>query len=82
MNSKILELYNKSCVELIDTHDFNGGTTVSKQFDAELFANLIIKECMKHVEWVGLANTAHSYPIQTANAINLRIKKKFGIENE
>jgi len=41
---------------------------------------LIIKECMACSTWVGKMNTNSSEPIQTAHAINQRIKQHFGVE--
>ena len=44
------------------------------------FAELIVKECMACSTWVGKMNTNSSEPIQTAHAINQRIKQHFGVE--
>jgi hypothetical protein len=44
------------------------------------FAELIVKECMACSTWVGMMNTNSSEPIQTAHAINQRIKQHFGVE--
>jgi hypothetical protein len=44
------------------------------------FAELIVKECMACSTWVGKMNTDSSEPIQTAHAINQRIKQHFGVE--
>jgi hypothetical protein len=46
----------------------------------EKFAELIIRECMACSTWVGKMNTNSSEPIQTAHAINQRIKQHFGVE--
>jgi hypothetical protein len=44
------------------------------------FAELIVRECMACSTWVGKMNTNSSEPIQTAHAINQRIKQHFGVE--
>lgn len=49
-------------------------------FNATKFAELIVKECMACSTWVGKMNTNSSEPIQTAHAINQRIKQHFGVE--
>ena len=49
-------------------------------FNATKFAELIVKECMACSTWVGKMNTNSSEPIQTAHAINQRIKQQFGVE--
>jgi|APFre7841882793_1041355.scaffolds.fasta_scaffold04407_2 hypothetical protein len=46
----------------------------------EKFAELIIKECMGCATWVGKVNENPVEPIHTAHAVNLRIKKHFGVE--
>jgi hypothetical protein len=46
----------------------------------EKFAELIVEECMACSTWVGKMNTNSSEPIQTAHAINQRIKQQFGVE--
>ena len=48
--------------------------------DIEKFAELIVRECMACSTWVGKMNTNSGEPIQTAHAINQRIKKHFGVE--
>ena len=49
-------------------------------FDSKKFAELIVQECMACSTWVGKMNTNSSEPIQTAHAINQRIKQHFGVE--
>jgi hypothetical protein len=44
------------------------------------FAELIVRECMKCSTWVGTVNKNPIEPINTAHAINKRIKKHFGVE--
>jgi hypothetical protein len=46
----------------------------------EKFAELIVRECMACSTWVGKMNTNSSEPMQTAHAINQRIKQQFGVE--
>jgi hypothetical protein len=46
----------------------------------DLFAELIVKECMACSTWVGKMNTNSVEPIHTAHAINQRIKQHFGVE--
>ena len=59
----------------------NGGLgTEIELFDKEKFAELIVRECMACSTWVGKMNTNSSEPIQTAHAINQRIKQQFGVE--
>jgi hypothetical protein len=45
----------------------------------EKFAELIVRECMACSTWVGKMNTNSCEPIQTAHAINQRIKQHFGV---
>ena len=77
MNERIRELINESTC-------FKEGETEGKYdievFDKEKFAELIVKKCMACSTWVGKMNTNSSEPIQTAHAINQRIKKQFGVE--
>jgi hypothetical protein len=46
----------------------------------DLFAELIVRECMACSTWVGKMNTNLVEPVHTAHAINQRIKQQFGIE--
>ncbi len=46
---------------------------------AEKFAELIVRECMACSTWVGKNNTNTVEPMHTAQAINQRIKKHFGV---
>jgi hypothetical protein len=48
--------------------------------ECKKFAELIVRECMACSTWVGKMNTNSSEPIQTAHAINQRIKQQFGVE--
>ena len=66
--------------EQATTYHSGGLGTEIELFDKEKFAELIVKECMACSTWVGKMNTNSSEPIQTAHAINQRIKKQFGVE--
>jgi hypothetical protein len=44
------------------------------------FAELIVQECMACSTWVGRVNKTAIEPIHTAQAINQRIEKHFGVE--
>jgi hypothetical protein len=46
----------------------------------DLFAELIVRECMACSTWVSKMNTNLVEPVHTAHAINQRIKKQFGVE--
>jgi hypothetical protein len=46
----------------------------------DLFAELIVRECMACSTWVGKINTNTVEPVHTAHAINQRIKQQFGVE--
>jgi hypothetical protein len=47
---------------------------------SEVFAELIVQECMACSTWVGKNNTNSVEPVHTAHAINQRIKQQFGVE--
>jgi hypothetical protein len=47
---------------------------------SEVFAELIVQECMACSTWVGKMNTNSVEPVHTAHAINQRIKQHFGVE--
>ncbi len=47
---------------------------------SEVFAELIVQECMACSTWVGKMNTNSVQPVHTAHAINQRIKQHFGVE--
>ena len=51
----------------------------TEHFDEAKFAELLIQQCMACSTWVGKMNTNSSEPIQTAHAINQRIKQHFGV---
>ena len=79
MNERIRELAEQatSIVEMVSSY---GYTSSYANFDREKFAELIVQECMACSTWVGKMNTNSCEPIQTAQAINQRIKKHFGVE--
>ena len=80
MNERIRELAEQSYKEVIETNDYNGSAYTVREFDKDKFAELIVQECMACSTWVGKMNTNSSEPIQTAHAINQRIKQHFGVE--
>lgn len=50
------------------------------QVFSEKFTELIVRECMECAVWVGKMNTDSVPPANTAHAINIRMKKHFGVE--
>ena len=72
MNERI-EALIKRCTDF----EYSSGTNY---LDKELFAELIVKECMDCAVWVGKMNTSEVLPANTAHAINIRIAKHFGIK--
>jgi len=46
----------------------------------EKFAKLIMQDCMDCAKWVGNINDKPIDPADTAHAISLRIKNRFGIK--
>ena len=76
MNERIKEL-EKQCWN----HRVNGVLVDGHlHFDAQKFAELIVQECMACSTWIGKVNTNSVEPVHTAQAINQRIKKHFGVE--
>ena len=71
MNERIKELKQQAGID--DNPDQEG---------LDLFAELIVRECMACSTWVGKVNenVKEPGPIHTAHAINQRIKKHFGVE--
>ena len=71
MNKRIRELKQQAGID--DNPDQEG---------LDLFAELIVRECMACSTWVGKVNenVKEPGPIHTAHAINQRIKKHFGVE--
>ena len=70
MNEQIRKLLDKATYDVLGV----------KQVDQKQFAELIVRECMACSTWVGKVNTNSCEPIHTAEAINQRIKKHFGVE--
>ena len=62
----------------------DGGYTPVYHTNLEKFAELIVRECMACSTWVGKVNenVKEPGPIHTAHAINQRIKKHFGVEDD
>ena len=79
MNERIREL-----AEQATTYHNGGLGTEIELFDKEKFAELIVRECMACSTWVGKVNenVKEPGPIHTAHAINQRIKKHFGVEDD
>ena len=79
MNERIREL-----AEQATTYHNGGLGTEIELFDKEKFAELIVRECMACSTWVGKVNdkVKEPSPIHTAHAINQRIKKHFGVEDD
>ena len=75
MNERI-----KTLAKVAGYDEINKAAMKLTGFDPEKFAELIVKECMACSTWVGKMNTNSCEPIQTAHAINQRIKKQFGVE--
>lgn len=69
MNERLKELKQQAGI------DFN-----PDQEGLDLFAELIIQECIDCAEWVGRMNTTAVEPVNTAHAIVKRIEKHFGVE--
>ena len=79
MNERIKQL-----AEQATTYHNGGLGTEIELFDKEKFAELIVRECMACSTWVGKVNenVKEPGPIHTAHAINQRIKKHFGVEDD
>ena len=84
MNERIKQLAEQAgLVKILDEHasEYGNGMFENTPYpELEKFAELIVKECMACSTWVGKMNTNSSEPIQTAHAINQRIKQQFGVE--
>ena len=85
MNDKIKQLakqaeqyVNNAMDERANNKDFTF-VDIDEMYNTK-FAKLIVRECMACSTWVGKMNTNSSEPIQTAHAINQRIKQQFGVE--
>ena len=81
MNNRIQELLNQSLDRAVpetwSTLSYEQMTKLS-----QVFAQLIVRECMACSTWVGKNNTNTNTiePMHTAHAINQRITKHFGVE--
>ena len=84
MNERIKQLAEQAgLVKILDEHasEYGNGMFENTPYpELEKFAELIVKECMACSTWVGKMNTNSSETIQTAHAINQRIKQQFGVE--
>ena len=78
MNERIRELAKQA--GMLDFSQVSGGRYKVTEVDIEEFAQLIVQECMDCATWVGTVNKNPIEPINTAYAINKRIKKYFGVE--
>jgi hypothetical protein len=76
LNERIKELAEQATTYIKPTENSGEGWI----FDKEKFAELIIRKCMACSIWVGKMNTNTVEPMQTAQAINQRIKQQFGVE--
>ena len=84
MNERIKQLYDQ-CWFAIDTagyqKDFLIDDSMGYFFDAEKFAELIIRECMSCSQFVGITNDRIGLgpmPIRYTSMVNDQIKKHFG----
>jgi hypothetical protein len=80
MNERIKELAKQAGFHIELNWDHTDWHSAGHSPLFEKFAELIIRECMACSTWVGKMNTNSSEPIQTAHAINQRIKQHFGVE--
>ena len=76
MNERIQKLKNQCWVE----KHWDNGMWIEKHIDLELFAELIVKECVAKTMEVGEQNDEPIEPIWVANCIAHRIFKHFGVE--
>ncbi|NDB59697.1 hypothetical protein EB001_14815 [bacterium] len=83
MNERIKELYEQAHIEHRQEYSSPTMKTVSvtRQFDPELFAELIIKECSKVIVNGGYRNPAFGEKhTLTPPEIDTMIKEHFGVE--
>jgi len=79
MNEHIKKLFDRALDQAVpETWTTLSHEQITKL--SEVFAELIVQECMACSTWVGKMNTNSIEPIHTAHAINQRIKKQFGVE--
>ncbi len=81
MNERIKDLAEQAAEYAAENAagDWEVGPDYQDVFNKK-FAELIVKECMSCATWVGKVNKNPVEPIHTAHAVNLRIKKHFGVE--
>jgi len=81
MNERIRELADQAGIALwgdaVYMYDPKGTLDSTVM---EKFAMLIVQDCMDCATWVGTVNKNPIDPINTARAINKRIKKYFGVK--
>jgi hypothetical protein len=79
MNEHIKKLFDRALDQAVpETWTTLSHEQITKL--SEVFAELIVQECMACSTWVGKMNTNSVEPIHTAHAINQRIKQHFGLE--
>lgn len=76
MNERIKDAWEKAA------QPHSGDSWADQTAFLEKFAELIVQECMDCSTWVGKVNKNVVEPMHTAQAINQRIRKHFGIEKE
>ena len=81
MNERIEALKKLATKEVWGNNPYNGSPEFDGyELDADMFAELIVQECMACSTWVGKVNMNAIEPVHTAHAINQRIKEHFGVE--
>jgi hypothetical protein len=80
MNEKIEQLAKQAGMVMYPTGLGIQENTLWGDRNINKFAELIIKECIDCVGWVGKMNTNAVEPVHTANAISNRISKQFGVK--
>jgi hypothetical protein len=79
MNEHIKKLFDRALDQAVpETWTTLSHEQITKL--SEVFAELIVQECMACSTWVGKNNTNSVEPVHTAHAINQRIKQHFGVE--
>ena len=69
MSARIQELIAQATVPVVETNDYNGMAYETYQFSQELFAQLIVQECL-----------AECWYDATPKQIADNIKEKFGVK--
>lgn len=70
MNERYEQLFAQAWIEFAPGH----------KAVLERFAELIVAECIKCADHVGLVTAASAYPNSTAHHIKQKIKDHFGVE--